>query len=1186
MNINQTLDYLRHQLHWPIPELSPEDLTFEYDADELGLKPDQAQKLADSKILQLRPLPDAPRQPFGIFLIQFSQAKLPIVLLRRILNALVIKKRKTQERHYWNPADLLFISTFQPDEQPPTPQPDDPNLLFAHFHQNPKTKETPTLRVLGWNGDDTKLKTDYIKETLATRLQWPNNPADTNHWRQQWTQPFQHQPYHVIRTAKQLAQKLAELAQNVRDAILALMDGESEQGKLRQLHKAFRAALISDLTPKDFADAYAQTIAYGLLTIAITKPDNTAALSQDQLHDLAPIANPFLRQMLTAFLHANGKSGKLNFDELGVQNIVELLQSDQTDLQAILRDFGRRRQDPALHFYEDFLRCYDPKTKFQRGVFYTPQPVVNYIVRNLHESLQNDFGLPDGLADTITWGEMVAKTPGLKLPPKTCFEGETETIDPREEFIKILDPATGTGTFLVTIIDWIYNHLTAKWKAEGKTDSERKAAWQNYVPNHLLPRLYGYEIMMAPYAVAHMKISLKLQETGYQFTGKEGRVHIYLTNALEPPMKQFKLPDFEPLAHEAQAVNEVKKNSSFTVLTGNPPYSVKSKNQGKWISQQIRDHYYPNDEIKERKLTLSDDYVKFFRFSQYTLSRIGVGLIGHITNHGFIDNVTFRRMRQSLLESFSRLQVLDLHGNARKRETAPDGSKDQNVFDIQQGVAITIGVNHPAVPKSIQRAELYGLRESKETALDQPQNPTHSQLKPSKPFHLFIPQNETLTKEYEEGWKVNEIFPLRLYGLLTNRDAITIHKSKEKLWQVVQDFARLSESEVRLKYDLGKDSVNWKVKWAQEDVRESGPSKDKIQSILYRPFDIRWTYYTGKSGGFVCRPSKEVMKHMISGFNLGLVTVRQLAKGEFNHAIASSTITESCLATGGKGYSQLFPLYLYHGEAGAGEMMEEKRRPNFSPRFLAALAKSITNESIPNYESENYELGKGKELRIPNESITNAEKGTGREKGKTEDSSFVIPNSSLNSLNISPEDVFGYMYAILHSPEYRRRYRDFLRIDFPRIPLPKSLDLFRQLANLGRQLVSYHLMTHPKLQSIEDVQHFGHRQVVKVGWTKDNGGTVWLDGHGHRANFRKGTSGFAPVPEDVWKHHVGGYQVCEKWLKDRAVKKSQPPRLLSDEEVLHYRRIVAVLSATIQIMREIDKAIHSHSNFAGDFVDG
>ena len=1136
MNINQTLEYLRNQLHWPIPEDDELDkLTFEYDSDELGLKPNQAQKLANSHILQLRPLPDAPNQPFGIFLIQFNQAKLPIVLLRRILNALVIKKRKSEEPRRWNLADLLFISTFQPDEKQQTTQPDNSNILFAHFHQNPKTKETPTLRVLGWNGDDTKLKTDHIKETLATRLQWPENPADTNHWRQQWTKPFQHQPGHTIRTAKQLAQKLAELAKNIRNAATDLMQYEDEtKGKLRKLHKAFQTALISDLTPKDFADTYAQTIAYGLLTIAITRPDKTDALSQDQLHNLAPIANPFLRQMLSAFLHANGNNGHLNFDELGAQNIIELLQSDKTDLQAILRDFGRRKQDPALHFYEDFLHFYDPKTKFQRGVFYTPKPVVHYIVRNIHQTLQTEFGLEDGLASTITWAEMIAKNPKIKLP---------STTKPDEHFVQILDPATGTATFLVEVINTIYQHLTQKWKAEGKTESERKDNWQNYVPQHLLPRLYGYEIMMAPYAVAHMKISLKLQETGYQFptnqADESNRTRIYLTNALEPHQKQLTLPDFEPLAQEAQAVNEVKKSERFTILLGNPPYAVESANKSEWISQQIIDNYHPNDEIKERKLTLSDDYVKFFRFYQHSIDKTSIGILGCITNHGFLDNPTFRRMRKSLLESFSKISLLDLHGNTRKKEKAPDGGKDQNVFDIMQGVAITIASKSPAVQAQVFHSELYGIRKTKETALENPTNPKHSQPQPNKPFQLFIPQDNTLRAEYFAGWKITEISPVRSYGILTNRDALTIHKSKEKLWKVVQDFVSLPTEEARQKYELGKDSQSWKVESAQKDLRDSGPSQNRIIRILYRPFDIRHTYYTGISGGFICRPSKEVTQHMLAGGNLGLTTVRQVAKGAFNHAIAVSTITESCVATGGRGYSQLFPLYLYPGQSLSSSMIDS-RRPNFSLRFLAALANAL---DLPQSDESDNHLPSG----------------------------------------VSPEDIFGYIYAVLHSPEYRQRYRDFLRIDFPRIPLPKSLKLFRQLATIGQELVSYHLLSHPNLQS-PAVQFSGHPQVIKVGWTKDNGGAVWLDGKGNRANFQRGTSGFSPVPEEVWKHHIGGYQVCEKWLKDRIVKKGEPPRILSDEEILHYRRIVTSISATLPLMNEIDKTIHSHGNFQGAFV--
>ena len=950
----------------------------------------------------------------------------------------------------------------------------------------------------------------------------------------------------MIKTAKQLAERLAELAKNIRDAILALMESESEKGKLRQLHKAFRATLLHDLTEKGFADAYAQTIAYGLLAVAITRPDKTDALSQERLHDLAPIANPFLRKMLTAFLHANGKSGKLNFDELGVQSIIELLSSKQTDLPAVLRDFGRRKQDPALHFYEDFLRYYDPKTKFARGVFYTPKPVVKYIVRNIHESLQNDFGLEDGLASKITWGEMIAKNPKIQLP---------STTKPEEHFVRILDPATGTATFLVYIIEWIYNHLTAKWTAEGKTEAEQKEEWQNYVPKHLLPRIYGYEIMMAPYAVAHMKISLKLQETGYSFTGKEGRVHVYLTNALEPPMEQFKLPDFEPLAEEAGAVNEVKKKTRFSVLTGNPPYSVKSQNKGEWITRQIRDHYYPNDEIKERNTkVISDDYVKFLRFSQYSLTATGIGLFGHITNHSWIDNPTFRRMRQSLLETFSRISVLDLHGNTRKKETAPDGSKDENVFDIQQGVAITIASKSSAVQKQIQHAEFYGLRQSKETALDKPDNPAHSQPKPNKPFYLIIPQDAELTAEYDCCWKTPKVMLVYTSGIKTHRDALVIDFDEQTLRDRIAKLrSNLPDETIAAEFRL-RDTGWWNISNARRQLHNDSDWEKHFQRILYRPLDWRYIYY---HSALVDGYRGDVMRHMLGGKNVALIACRQFAGRIFFTANCTNTLTE--ISSQPYAPLNLFPLYLYFGE---GEMMGEgilagekreksapkrmekkemRRKPNFSAEFLAALAKAM---DVP------------------------------------QSGEFGLPSG------VSPEDIFGYIYSILHSPAYRRRYRDFLRIDFPRIPLPKSLAFFRELSALGSELVSLHLLTHPDLEN-PAVQHFGkNRRVEKVGWTKENGGRIWLDGKGNRANFSRGTSGFAPVSEEVWRHHIGGYQVCEKWLKDRISKKSEPPRILSDDDILHFRRIVSSIEITIQTMNKVDKSILSHGNFPNAFISG
>ena len=643
-----------------------------------------------------------------------------------------------------------------------------------------------------------------------------------------------------------------------------------------------------------------------------------------------------------------------------------------------------------------------------------------------------------------------------------------------------------------------------------------------------------------------MKISLKLQETGYQFPTNQAdelsRVRIYLTNALEPHQKQLNLPDFEPLAKEAQAVNEVKKSKRFTILISNPPYAVISSNTGPWITKQVKDNYYPQDQIKERNTkVIGDDYVKFIRFYQYTIDTTGAGILGCITNHAWIDNPTFRRMRQSMLATFSNLRLLDLHGNTRKKETAPDGSKDQNVFDIMQGVAITIGNIPPAPSAPVQHAHLYGLRQTKYNALENTANPKHTELAPSKPFHMFIPQDTELKEEYERGWKITDIMPANSSGIVTARDALTIHETREKLWEVVQDFVSLHPEDAREKYDLRKDVRDWQVKLAQQDVSASGNSKDKIQRILYRPFDIRHTYYTGNCRGIHCMPRPEIMRHMISGKNVGLITVRQVAEDEFNHALAVDSIVESRITFSSKGAGYLFPLWLYPGKSLSSSILDSQRRPNFSLRFLAALANA---PGLPQSDESDNPLPRG----------------------------------------VLPEDIFGYIYAVLHSPEYRKRYRDFLRIDFPRIPLPKSLKLFRQLATIGQELVSYHLLNHPALQN-PAVQHFGkNRQVVKVGWTKENGGTVWLDGKGNRANFQRGTSGFSPVPEEVWKHHIGGYQVCEKWLKDRIVKKGEPPRFLSDEEILHYRRIVASIASTIHLMNEVDKVIHSHSNFPNAFV--
>jgi hypothetical protein len=558
----QLLAYLRDELDWPIEEIKEKDLTFDWRPEEIGLDPKTTAKIREIK--QLRPL--VSNQTWGIFFVNFEPKKLPIVVLRRILGALVVKKRQSAaaaNRRTWQMRDLLFIARHGEGDQR--------EITFAHFQEDPGSGDLPVLRVLGWDGTDTPLKMEHVAAILHDQLRWPNKTDNAESWRQQWSTAFRHRPGHVIRTADDLAEVLASLARGIRDAALTVLAHETDRGPLRRLHKAFQTALIHDLSEKGFAGTYAQTITYGLLTAAITQTDMAGGrtgtvLGAEHVADIVPVTNPFLKEMLETFLKAGGRRGAIDFDELGVQEVVELLRGDQTDLPAILRDFGNRKrgEDPVIHFYEHFLAAYDKEEKVQRGVFYTPQPVVSYIVRSVHELLKVEFGLDDGLASTVTWGEM-AKEHGLRIPAG---------VQKSDAFVQILDPATGTATFLVEVIDVIHRTLAAKWRERGLAEAQQRAEWNDYVPKHLLPRLYGYELMMAPYAIAHMKIGLKLFETHYRF-GSDERARIYLTNALEPPQDFSDRLAFDApaLAHEAQAVNAIKRDQRFTIVIGNPPYA-------------------------------------------------------------------------------------------------------------------------------------------------------------------------------------------------------------------------------------------------------------------------------------------------------------------------------------------------------------------------------------------------------------------------------------------------------------------------------------------------------------------------------------------------------------------------------------------------------------------------------------
>ena len=1109
---DQLVAYLRDGLGWPIDSDDFEELTFEYTPEELGIDAKNAAKIQEIK--RLRPL--VPGQPWGIFFVKFEPKRLPVVALRRILGQVALKKRASankSERQAWAADDLLFVSNYGEGEER--------RIAFAHFSKPQDSHDLPTLKVLGWDNLDTPLHLDAVARELSDHLAWPDDEDDPDAWRERWRSAFTLRHREVISTSKQLSERLAELARAIRDRIRTALAIETEAGQLTKLMKAFQTALVHDLDEAGFADMYAQTIAYGLLSARITDP---ARRTSD---DLAAHmrTNQFLKELMETFLHVGGRRGKaggpgIDFDELGVSEVVELL--DQANMEAVVRDFGDRnpQEDPVIHFYEHFLAGYNKKQKVSRGVFYTPRPVVSYIVRSVDELLRTEFGLADGLADTTTWGEMAKRHEDLKIP---------EGTSPTQAFVQILDPATGTGTFLVEVIDLIHNTMAAKWKSQGHGEKKSQTLWNKYVPKHLLPRLHGYELLMAPYAIAHLKIGLKLFETGYGFESDE-RARVYLTNALEPAEDEQLMLDFLPaLAHEAKAVNEIKRKQRFTVVIGNPPYSGISSNMSE-AAQRLVDAYRVVDgsPMSERKLWLQDDYVKFIRLAQIVIEGAAVGVLGYITNHGYLDSPTFRGMRQSMMATFPNLRLLDLHGNANKKERAPNGSDDNNVFAIRQGVAICIAIRRNG--GDTRHRDLWGTRETKYDWLrsSSAASTSYESVIPSSPFYLFKPQHADKRDEYESlGFKITDMMPCFGLGFQTSRDHLVVGFRRDDLKERIERFINPDHSDVEIRdqffpgksvanYEAG-DTRQWSLAEARRALRADSNWTAQIRLGLYRPFDLRWILYDKR---MVDWPRPEVLGHMLKP-NVCLLANRQ-SKEEFAVFCANALPERKIAAV--YDASSCFPLYLDQDPlVGTSNV----RKPNFSGTFLRALSDAL---------------------------------------GVGQSGPYGLPNG------LAPKDILHYVYAIYYSLGYRRRYGELLNIDYPRVPLPGSLDLFRELAEAGHDLLAFHLLESPKLGK-RITSYAGPRNpaVGRVGWS---GGTVWLDAgkssarEGHRAT-KPGTIGFQGVPEEVWDFHIGGYRVCHKWLKDRK------GRTLSDEDIAHYQKSVVAISETIRIMAEIDEVIEA-----------
>lgn len=1096
--------YLRDVLDWPIEQGHDEDdLTFDW-SDDLGLK--ESERVGIKEIKQLRPLETG--QPWGIFFVDFEKKQLPIVILRRILNALVLKKRGSASKAQqaaWKQHDLLFISSFGEDS--------DRQLTFAYFSEPPNELDDSkaTLRVLGWDDNDTNLKLDHVADTLHQKLSWPRDTSDFVQWRKQWAEAFELRHRQVISTAQELALALAELAKRIRNRMLLVLPRESESGELRKLLKGFKTALIHDLDEKTFADMYAQTITYGLFSarVSCTVPGIGTVVDQGTVVYMVHKTNPFLKEMLQSFLKAGGRKGKLDFDELGIQEVVDLLNHSNTHLDAVLRDFGnkRRDEDPVIHFYEDFLKAYDKKLKVQRGVFYTPQPVVSYIVRSVHELLQAEFGLADGLADTATWGDMLKRHPELRLPMLQNDVGDEYPLDENEPFVQILDPATGTATFLVEVIDIICRTLATKWKQQGMNEAARSAAWNDYVPKYLLPRLHAYELMMAPYAIAHMKIGLKLAETGYRF-GTEERARIYLTNALEPWLKQLPLVGFDALAHEAAAVNKIKRGKRFTVVIGNPPYSVSSRNGGLWILQ-LCEKYKRNLEGERNIQPLSDDYIKFIRFAHLVVYQSGYGVIGMITNREYLQGILHRTIREALHEDFTHITLCDLHG--QRGEMFPDSASDENVFEIEKGVAIGIYSRIPRAQRIVQYRELIGSSETKfaNLQLQQFDEIASASLTPCAPQFFFRPWDSANSGEYQELPSICEFFDRRaVTGFATHRDSFAIGFDKSNVSQRLADFLdnSISDADIQSRFEL-RDTRDWVLSNARRMARKDVTIESRVIRCAYRPFDIRWVMY---SDDVLEYSRREAMQH-IGPKSLALICSRIVKDEPYAHVFISNIPIEKIFLS--------------------------PKSSNNAQVLLTSVARD-----------ENSLLDGGEVFRVPQRHAIN-----------------FYPSSN---------ELLNYIYGVLYSPTYRSRYAEFLKIDFPRLPLTGNLELFRSLAQLGGELIALHLLESPKLD--EPITEFigTNKEVAKVGYADS---TVWIDASGSKKATSPGTSGFRGVPEAVWNFHIGGYQVCAKWLKDRK------GRTLSPDDIAHYHKIVVALSETIRLMAEIDEVIDVHGGWPAAF---
>jgi predicted helicase len=997
----------------------------------------------------------------------------------------------------------------------------------------------------------------------------------------------------TIKSSKKLAEMMAEKAKILAFIIKNALDEDvqsEENSTLREQMKAFKDILIHDIDAKAFADIYAQTIAYGMFAARL-HDKNLDTFSRREAAELIPKTNPFLRKL---FQYIAGFDLDTRIDWI-VDALADLFRA--TDIAAILKNFGKSTQthDPIMHFYETFLAEYDPKLRKSRGVFYTPEPVVDFIVRAVDDILKSEFNLPNGIADTS------------KTKIKVYVQGKIQEKEVHK--VQILDPATGTGTFLASVIKQIYKGF------EGQ-----QGIWNQYVDEHLIPRLNGFELLMASYAMAHLKLDLLLTELraeppalaggtvqkpvreqgrntqlgGYALADARASVNqrfqIYLTNALEEYHPDTGTLFASWLSTEANEANHIKRDTPVMVVIGNPPYSLSSSNKSKWIEEKVAEYKVDLDE--QNLNALSDDYVKFIRYAQWLIQKNGSGIVAIISNNSFIDGITQRKMRENLFNTFDKIYIYDLHGSMKRKEKAPDGSKDENVFDIQQGVSISIFVKNEtenAREKTILHYDSFGLREVKYKRLltSDLDSIEWTEVQPHEPYFFFVPKDASGLEGYNAGFSPNDLFIKSGNGIKFRKDNLLVKNmfANEDVKTMLREINHLSSEQIYAKYDF-EPTPDWRL----EDKKRFFIENDfaNIIKVDYRQFDPRFAYYPLNSiNEIIVRGDsrRNLMKNYFLGDNHGLIIGRQgqvVGDMPWNLVFISKNPTDMNIFYRGGGIN--FPLYLYPDDNSQQTLDGRTERvPNLNSEIVEKIAAGIGLTFLSEPGALATGLRSDDTEKRPVITIPGSDKTT--------------PPAHAGGSAFYPIDILDYIYAVLHSPGYRENYKEFLKIDFPRVPYPKDAVTFWELVALGGELRQIHLLESPVLNRFITSFNVGGDNIVeKIAFRTgaqasrlQTPETAFVppasanptvtasesEADPPRASealalqtgsvYFNATQYFEGVPETAWNFYIGGYQPAQKWLKDRK------GRQLNFDDIQHYQKIIVALAETGRLMKEIDR---------------